>query len=222
MPGTTTMTHEPDHTRTVHLPASGMVDLRPDLRVAWRSMRSRVAGLVTLAAVVGVAAGPTALAVSVAVVVVAVAGTALSVATTRVQVTSRTLTVRRGGRVTTVRLDGRQRGLLCTIRRGGRGAGPGAGAGAGGSSARRVAHLSVADAIGRRVSLSGTSFTPAALAEVAELTGATALACHEPLTRRQARAAAPGVVSGLVPWAGLGVMLVAGAVAVAGLLALGS
>jgi len=220
MPGTTTMTHEPDHTRTVHLPASGMVDLRPDLLVAWRSMRSRVAGLVTLAAVVGVAAGPTALAVSVAVVVVAVAGTALSVATTRVQVTSRTLTVRRGGRVTTVRLDGRQRGLLCTIRRGGRGAGPGAGAG--GSSARRVAHLSVADAIGRRVSLSGTSFTPAALAEVAELTGATALACHEPLTPGQARAAAPGVVSGLVPWAGLSVMLVAGAVAVAGLLALGS
>ena len=218
MPGTTTMTHEPDHTRTVHLPASGMVDLRPDLRVAWRSMRSRVAGLVTLAAVVGVAAGPTALAVSVAVVVVAVAGTALSVATTRVQVTSRTLTVRRGGRVTTVRLDGRQRGLLCTIRRGGRGAGPGAG----GSSARRVAHLSVADAIGRRISLSGTAFTPAALAEVAELTGATALACHEPLTPGQARAAAPGVVSGLVPWAGLTVMLVAGAVAVAGLLALGS
>ena len=218
MPGTTTMTHEPDHTRTVHLPASGMVDLRPDLRVAWRSMRSRVAGLVTLAAVVGVAAGPTALAVSVAVVVVAVAGTALSVATTRVQVTSRTLTVRRGGRVTTVRLDGRQRGLLCTIRRGGRGAGPGAG----GSSARRVAHLSVADAIGRRISLSGTAFTPAALAEVAELTGATALACHEPLTPGQARAAAPGVVSGLAPWAGLTVMLVAGAVAVAGLLALGS
>lgn len=216
MTAATTTRHEPDHTRTVHLPAGSVVEFRPDPLTAWRSSRSRVAVLVALVAVVGVAAGPTALLAGATIALVACAASAAAAASTSVTVTCRTLTRRRLGRTTTVRLDGRQRGLLCTIRRGGRGAG------AGGSSARRVAHLSVADAIGRRVSLSGTAFTPAALAEVAELVGATALACHEPLTPGQARAAAPGVVSGLVPWAGLTVMLVAGAVAVAGVLALGS
>jgi hypothetical protein len=218
MTAATTMRHEPDHTRTVHLPAGSVVEFRPDPLTAWRSSRSRVAVLMALVAMVGVAAGPTALLAGATIALAACAASAAAVASTSVTVTCRTLTRRRLGRTTTVRLDGRQRGLLCMIRR----ERLLAGSGAGGGSTRRVAHLSVADAIGRRISLSGTAFTPAALAEVAELTGATALACHEPLTPGQARAAAPGVVSGLVPWAGLTVMLVAGAVAVAGVLALGS